>query len=686
MKNLLRLGLIAAFITGCSGDDNTNNTPVENENDPDPILDTTSSVRVHYRRNSEDYDGWNIHLWGGATIDTDWWPGNGATKVFFEDSNDFGRYTDIEITDEEGEFFFHIHQLLDVDGMPSHQLDDLDQSSEIWIMQNDPRLYTSEPIPVETFELSLPSSSTLAGESIQLSVNITPSDIPASEIVWTSDNEAVATVDQNGLVTALRGGNSTIRARLRNMRATVVARVMFDDGQALYQHIEPPAGYETPEALEGDTWMSHLVEDILPFWTTEVALGTPQGNFPTHRNNAGEVIDEARKPRMIARQTYLYSVAYMMTGENQYLQYAKDGVDWIIENAVDNVNGGWYADLDGQGNGLGEGDKTTQDFSYNLLGLASYFFITRDAAVEQILLENRDFLFDTFWDADREVIIDGLDHAMENEIDQQDGGLELVAMLDQINAFMMLTQPVLSDEANRSQWLDDMELLADSMVREFWGEQNGIFWGQAGNIGNYLTRHVDFGHTLKSYWMLLQLDKRLPNHPYFDLVHEGLYKWLNLAYDENLGAWYQVMGSENDAWGTASWWVYAEADQLAATVNLLGYSYSDTLETRSTFWRENFVDEEFGGILSGPGMGDKANQWNSGFHSAEHALVMYLLGKNLEQQPSQLYFAVSADSVDNFIAKPYIFDGEEVGRESGEVFTVDGANLTEVRVSFDNLY
>jgi hypothetical protein len=41
----------------------------------------------------------------------------------------------------------------------------------------------------------------------------------------------------------------------------------------------------------GDRWLRHLHEDLLPFWTTEIALGTPIGNFPTCRHNDGSAVD-----------------------------------------------------------------------------------------------------------------------------------------------------------------------------------------------------------------------------------------------------------------------------------------------------------------------------------------------------------------------------------------------------------
>jgi hypothetical protein len=65
---------------------------------------------------------------------------------------------------------------------------------------------------------------------------------------------------------------------------------------------------------------------------------------------------------------------------------------------------------------------------------------------------------------------------------------------------------------------------------------------------------------------------------------------------------------------------------------------------------------------------------------------MYILGKNLEGKPVDLYFAVSPAQADTFIAKPYLFEGAEVSRTNLGNFTVDGTTLAKVKVTFKDIY
>ena len=66
------------------------------------------------------------------------------------------------------------------------------------------------PICVDSVAISPDSVSLEVGNTEALTANITPANAQIASVVWTSDNDAVATVDQNGVVTAVAKGNATI--------------------------------------------------------------------------------------------------------------------------------------------------------------------------------------------------------------------------------------------------------------------------------------------------------------------------------------------------------------------------------------------------------------------------------------------------------------------------------------------
>ena len=66
--------------------------------------------------------------------------------------------------------------------------------------------------PISKIELNKSSLNIVANNTTQLSATITPSNATLTDIYWVSDNPAIASVDQNGKVTGLKTGITTITA------------------------------------------------------------------------------------------------------------------------------------------------------------------------------------------------------------------------------------------------------------------------------------------------------------------------------------------------------------------------------------------------------------------------------------------------------------------------------------------
>src|ERR1700730_10445115 len=135
----------------------------------------------------------------------------------------------------------------------------------------------------------------------------------------------------------------------------------------------------------GERWLEHLSNDLLPFWTTETALGKPLGAFPSIRCNDRTLYD-ARRPCpeispsflhqrflvALSRQSYGYGVAFQLTGNRTYLDYMKAGIDFIRRNAMDRVNGGMATTQDLAKGSWGPSPelRTAQQLAYGLLGMS----------------------------------------------------------------------------------------------------------------------------------------------------------------------------------------------------------------------------------------------------------------------------------------------------------------------------
>ena len=82
-----------------------------------------------------------------------------------------------------------------------------------------------EEVSVTGVSIDRLSAELVVGETVQLSATITPSDATYQNITWTSSKNNVATVSDNGLVTAIAEGRSIIKANVGKMTSLCVVKV-----------------------------------------------------------------------------------------------------------------------------------------------------------------------------------------------------------------------------------------------------------------------------------------------------------------------------------------------------------------------------------------------------------------------------------------------------------------------------
>lgn len=86
-------------------------------------------------------------------------------------------------------------------------------------------------VPVATgIKLDKETASVKVGKTFTLSVSTEPELATKPEITWTSSNEAVATVDANGVVTGVAAGTATITATAGSLVDTCEVTIVEDDG------------------------------------------------------------------------------------------------------------------------------------------------------------------------------------------------------------------------------------------------------------------------------------------------------------------------------------------------------------------------------------------------------------------------------------------------------------------------
>ncbi|MDE6580561.1 MAG: Ig-like domain-containing protein, partial [Ruminiclostridium sp.] len=79
---------------------------------------------------------------------------------------------------------------------------------------------TAKTIAVESITLDKTSAELIKGDTLELTATVKPDDATDKTVTWTSSDEKVATVDENGKVTAVGGGKATITAKAGSKSAT----------------------------------------------------------------------------------------------------------------------------------------------------------------------------------------------------------------------------------------------------------------------------------------------------------------------------------------------------------------------------------------------------------------------------------------------------------------------------------
>lgn len=433
----------------------------------------------------------------------------------------------------------------------------------------------------------------------------------------------------------------------------------------------------------GENWLRHLRDDLLPFWTTDVALGTPVGKFPTYRHNDGSAVDlDHPGPEFVtgrvaegivwlgrdhvraqSRQIYAYGVAYHLTGDPQYLDYAQAGVDYLLTHAFD-PDGGVFSYLDSRTGRPGppRDQRTSQDLAYALTGIGFLYYLTRRSALAEILVNVHQEIL-RYYDPESQIFRWVLEESPDGDRTDQK---ELVAQLDQVYAYMLLAGPILP-EPHRQEWLDRLRMISRRMMQRFYAPSTGMFWGAITTPGGKQlgTPHTDFGHSVKTFWLISLIGQLADDYEMFTAAQRRAARILEWAYLPDTGSWARGF----DKWGRLDedkeWWVYCELDQVAGALSLNDTSYARYIAKTHQYWFRYMVDHRHHEIWHLVSAGTNApvpafpkqHSWKNALHSFEHALVSYLAGQHLHGLPAELYYAFD-EVPDHADINPYFYAGK----------------------------
>ena len=408
-----------------------------------------------------------------------------------------------------------------------------------------------------------------------------------------------------------------------------------------------------------DAWKTHVVEDLLPFWSDPFATGTPSGSFAGNLCNDGSapvagsactgVSDSrANNPEQTlvgqSRQVFSYAIAFHMTGQQVYLDLAKAGTDYQFETFYDDDTGLFdeVHDVTTGATRATGGGRDSQQQAYGLLGPSFLYYLTADADLYDRIEPVEKAITDQFRLPETGAYTGAYKFRVAD-----DGPADSIAKhLDQLNSYKTLLAAQ-APNADRATLQEEARQTADYLKDAFFDPATGAMRPTLSTPSG--SDRVDFGHSIKSFWFMDQTAQLVGDAELSRFAQDAAKALLKDSFQDDPGAWITDIRTDGKTNTRAHWWGFAELNQYAASLAIEDPELRDMLSRTQAYWFEKYVDPVDGGIWGvvdiDTGEPDKLYskhwQWKAGFHSYEHALINYLSAGAIAGTDLDLFFARS---------------------------------------------
>ncbi len=395
-----------------------------------------------------------------------------------------------------------------------------------------------------------------------------------------------------------------------------------------------------------------FVDSCAQFWLS--SWDNSSGGFYTNVSKTGSVISNwgLNKDMLTqSRNAYGLTRAYMMTGNKQYLQKAKEALEFMFDSAWDEQYGGWFNSIDQNGNPINPNQNKTAFYQhYALLGITAYYEATGDTSMFNWLLKGYNNNEEKLWDNDPQNFgyFDNVSRSFNSRT-----GKSFNATVDATTTHLLSLYLMTNDQ----KYLDKLKLISQNMLDYLvasadqqaigFAEEYNTFW----QINENETLTI-MGHVLKTAWCFARVYHYNKNEEYLTAAKSLVEDVLENGYDTELGGPYKDYNRKTGVmqmWGNPdtakAWWQMEQA--VVAGLQLYEITqeekYLQMADETLDFFMKYFVDHAYGEVYENrtrygeetwgehKGSGGKA-----GYHSIELGYYNYLYGNfflTLQQTP-----------------------------------------------------
>lgn len=302
---------------------------------------------------------------------------------------------------------------------------------------------------------------------------------------------------------------------------------------------------------------SHLVNELLPFWTSRF-IDKDNGGYLTHWDENGFDTGEDEKS-LIAQTRCLYSISSAHRagyGDGKFVHMARHGADFLINKMWDNENGGFYWMMDRQGN-VKIDKKIIYGQSFAIYSLSEYTLATGDRRgieyAERVFELLQKYCADTQYGGYWEMF--SRDWKLCGPGSQGGDRKTLDVHMHLMEAFTTLYE-CSGKEVHRRKLLEDIGLLTGRLIHhvhktgipQFFGDWTvapqirfDIIWGwdrfNADSTKKNATDNTCYGHNAELAWLMIHALRILKTDPqdYADLFRIIFDHTINNGIDREHG-------------------------------------------------------------------------------------------------------------------------------------------------------
>jgi len=409
-----------------------------------------------------------------------------------------------------------------------------------------------------------------------------------------------------------------------------------------------------------------FVVDCATFWKgVEDEL---HGGFHTHVGKSGNLLNNSRKSMVShSRDAFGFAKAFMLTGDEQYLDMARTALDYMYLYHWDEVHDGWVNSTARGGSQPSTGDKTAFDQHYALLGISAMAEATGDSMDWEMLDLGYQYIEDHLWDDDTTVF--GYFHKTNREgTASEDKSFN--ATVDAVTTHLYSLYLLTGDQKYYDRLMQMKRNMIDRLVASMEDQVIGFaeHYHSDWSIDESDTRTI-MGHVLKTGWCLARIYRLLPEEETLDASKNLIQDVLDNGYDHEFGGPYKdytrttgnmlMYGAYDIA---KAWWQMEQAVTAGFLLFEITWEeeYLRMAEESIDFYLNYFVDPVYGEVYGdrsreggrvqysgGYWDENKGSDWKAAYHSIETGYFSYIYCKLLlKQEPVTLYYKYNNEEHD----------------------------------------